>query len=361
MSAHDKKSNSWWVFFPLKGFELTNTRHDLKNPMFKDITFVTKKHMDSIVLLLKLNQRMAPNYDHEKDLLIMLKNATFGEDFNTFLAVKRTGNIERGVRESKLVTAAKRRAYEVASLLTITCLYGNKRGETCGLVEQLHRRIETIAMLELKNGSFAYQRGGGYSRMILDWRYNFKMSRSELKKFFHQTPFAGLTAVLLTQQATIGRHLRNLIIQAAIKLADAIHANAISSQLLGAVTVIELLLGEQGDSYEVIQKRLLGLVGRNAIDRYQASQIFRDRHLYVHKGEDIKEYSVSTNAIALALLSLLIYSDTAPSFKNKLEIVQYLDFINHAGRIYKTWNDKEKAAYSTLLRHRQKQHKFAFI
>jgi hypothetical protein len=215
-------------------------------------------------------------------------------------------------------------------------------------------------MIELQDGGFSFQTGGGTGRMILDRRYNIKMSRSELKTFFQQTCFARLTAILLTQEASIGRSLKNAITQSALRLADAVHANATSSQLLGTVTAIELLLGELGDSFEVIQKRLAGLIGNDVINRYHADQIFWARHRYVHKGEDIKDHTISSNAIALALLSLLTYADAAAAFRSKPEIVQYLDFISSADRISKRWSKRDKEAFSILLKHRRRRHTFAF-
>jgi len=351
----------WWIFFPLKGFTLTNKRHDLRKPIFGDVTIVARDHMENIVSLLNLNKMISKQHNHESDVLYMLQNATLGEDFQSFISVKRSGRVKTRELRSSMVVAAESRAYEIAALLTLAFLYQNKLGGTCGLVEQLHRRRKSIAMLELEGGGFAFQSGGEFGQMILNERYNIRMSRAELKKLLYQRKFSGLTNVLLRQRQNLGKSLRNAVTQSALMLADSVHAVNPSSQLLGSVTAIELLLADLGDSYEKIKGRLSALVGRDLVDRYDAEMVFQTRHHFVHKGERLKARIVALRAIALALLGLLNYADTAPAFSTKSDFLHYLDFISSADRLSKKWNSDEKIAFSFLVKHKRQKHKFAFV
>jgi len=289
----------------------------------------------------------------------MLQNATFREEFHSFLAVRRSGVVEPG-QKSKLKESAEKRAYEVAALMTLTFLSVNKQGETCGLVEQLHRRSKSIAMLELEEGGFAFHGGGGSARMILDQKHNVKMCRSELKRFLWQRRFAGLTDILLSQKSPVASSLKNAVTQSAIRLSDAIHANAISSQLLGSVTAVEVLLGDLGDSFDTLKSRLAALLGKEATDRYQADDVFWARHRYVHKGEEVSDSSISSKSIALALLALLTYADAAQAFESKAEIVCYLDFLNSVGRLSKRIL-KDNKVFSLLVKSRRVRPTIAFV
>lgn len=356
------QSKPWWIFFPFKGFFPTNKGHDLVRPIFGDITIVTKKHLHQIVPMLKANQRMAPGHDHEKDIHLLLEHTAKGEVFESYIAVKRTGrHLSNGSRDNELVRAAKNRAFSVAALLTIVFLCTNKRGETCGLVEQLHRKRKFLTMLDLQEGGFVFQGGGGHSRMILDSRFNIKMSRSELKRFLNQKNFAGLTNILLTQGRNISKSLHNTINQAAIRLADAIHSISPSSQLLGSVTAIEILLSELGDPYDVIKKRLSSLIGSDAYALHNGDNIFNARHRYVHRGDEIFEFKMSTEAIVLSILALLNYSNATTKFSSKQDLLNYLDFVISSERISKSWTSKQHNNFGSLLRHSKKEYSFEFL
>lgn len=350
----------WWVFFPLKGLEITDPKHDLKTPLFGDTTVIARSQMKRIVPLLKLNKRHAPGHDHEADILHLVTWAG-GEEYSSYVAVKRTGQAGHGVNDNRLADAAEDRAFVVAAVLSIVFLAESRRGETCGLVQQLHRRKRDLAMLEINEGGFVYQGGGGQSRIILDRKFNIQVSRSQLKNLLRQDRYQGLANTVLIQQPELGKSLRNANVQSALRLADAVHAISYSSQLLGAVTAIEILVAEMGDSYDTIKKRLCVLIGDDAVNLYQADAIFQARHRYVHKGEEVELYDLATNAVALALQSLLNYSNASFKFRSKLEIVQYLDFVALSNRISSIWNEAQQRSLVRLLKHSPKLYSLAFV
>ena len=45
---------NWWTFYSLCGIELTDARHDLRKPLFGDVTLIAKRHLPAVVGLLPL-------------------------------------------------------------------------------------------------------------------------------------------------------------------------------------------------------------------------------------------------------------------------------------------------------------------
>ncbi|HEV2863652.1 MAG TPA: hypothetical protein VGX48_21745 [Pyrinomonadaceae bacterium] len=77
MPEHTDRKRTWWVLYPLKGFDITDERHGLDEPIFGDLAVISKKHIRQIVSLLKLNERMSLGHDHEESISYMLEHATF--------------------------------------------------------------------------------------------------------------------------------------------------------------------------------------------------------------------------------------------------------------------------------------------
>lgn len=128
-----------------------------------------------------------------------------------------------------------------------------------------------------------------------------------------------------------------------------LHSPNIATQLLGAVTAIEILLSESGDSYDDIIRRLSALLGKQALDSLAVQEIFQARHLYVHKGEEPEMFSsISSKSIGLALNTIFRYSDLALQFSTKQYIIDYLGLIDKAYRIQE---DLGSQALAKILRH----------
>lgn len=152
------QASSWWVFLPFKGLDISDEQPDLEAPLFGDATIISKKHMVRLVPRLRMNERMAPGRDHEADLLYLLQNATFREDFQSFVAVRRSARIDQSdARRSQatygyIVQKAKVRAERIASLLSLVLLTNSETWSTCGLVEQIHSHTKTVTMLSFDLG-----------------------------------------------------------------------------------------------------------------------------------------------------------------------------------------------------------------
>jgi hypothetical protein len=286
----------------------------------------------------------------------------WGEGFQSFIAIRRTGVMSFRDFRPALVKDSYARAQRIGALLGLILLAENSHGQTCCLVEQLHRRELRLGMIDIEGGGFSYQGGsGGWSNTICDPRRNHNLSRDDLKKIIFKEPFEALTAILYPQKPSVPRSLRKAVEQSAIRLADALHFASASARLLGAVTSIEILISNHGDSYDSNLQRLSALLGEGAIIQYNAKSVLRARHLYVHKGEEIEDYDLPMKAIGLALSCLLRYAEATRFFKDKDSLVEYLDFVYHGQRLSDNWNDAERKAFSELVKHNQKSHDFPFI
>src|SRR5262249_11270252 len=156
--------------------------------------------------------------------------------------------------------------------------------------------IRSLTMLDLQDGNFQLQMGGGHSYTIRDQRNNIKISRSNLRKLLTKMVFRKLSEVLLLYSSDLPRSIQKSISQAAIRLSDAIHNTSASAQLLGAVTALEILLtAEEGEKYDSIRQRITSILGEDTTNRYDAKTVFHSRHLYVHRGENVDNYFVPFN------------------------------------------------------------------
>lgn len=361
MDEGDDSKATWWVLYPLRGLDVTDDYHELDEPIFGDVAVISKQHIRQIVPLLKLNERMSPGHDHERDITYMLEHATLKEEFQSFIAVRRTGFISDEGHEPPLVKDARLRAYQFAALLALVFLAKSKSGQTCGLVEQLHDQTKSTVMLTFQEPRFRFQVGGAYSFTIRDSRETIKLSRDELRQILDQEPYEALARALLPQRAPLPKSLHHSISQSAIRLSDAVHSIIPSSQLLGAITSIEILLTHQTDKYESIKERLLALLGTDAVLKHNIESVLHSRHLYVHQGEEVSERSIPVKAVGLALSCLLRYAQIAPNFSDKNKLIEYLDFIYKSDKVSPCWTEEESRAFAVLQKHARSAHEFPFM
>lgn len=365
MSEIKDQPREWWIFYPIKGLDIADEKHDLLEPMFGDSTLVSRKHVRQIVPLLHLNERMAPGHDHEHDITYMLENATLSDEFQSYVAVRRTGipSVKSPWYPSPILQSAKSRAYEISALLSLVLLTRSKSGVTFGLVEQIHSQIRSLVMLEFQDGGFKFQIGSGRSRTQRRSKDIISLSRQQIQEILREDPFACLSNTLLPQSPTLPKSLYRAILQSAIRLSDSIHTVTESSRLLGAVTSIEILTAEQGDSYETLYRRLIALLGTDAIEAFEAEKVFQARHSYVHRGDELEDTQISLSAIGLALSCLFRYAEAASSFVTKSHFLDYLDLVCAADKA-SGYSDKKKPEVISdwiFLKHHRTGYELPFL
>jgi len=364
MSGSEEQPKQWWMFYPIKGLDITDTEHDLLDPMFGDCTLISRHHIQQIVPLLRLNERMAPGHDHERDVTYMLENATLREDFQSFVAVRRTGipSNESPRELLPFLQSAKLRAYEVSALLSLVLLARGRSGVAIGLVEQLHRQTRSLVMLDLQDGGFRFQTEGGRSLSLLSPQGTITLSRQQVQEVLREEPFTCLSNALLPQSPTLPGSLHRAISQSAIRLSESVHTVTESSRLLGSVISIEILIAEQGDGYETLRRRLIALLGTESIEVFGAETVLQTRHAYVHRGSEPTDVQIPLNAICLALSCLLRSAEAAPNFVTKHHFLDYLDLIHTADRVAShSKGETALTSMQALLKHSRSKYELPFL
>lgn len=366
----DKASDRipWWIFYPLKGFDISDEEHDLSNPMFSDTTIVSKRHMPQIIKLLKLNEQGDTSYDHEARAISLIENSTLGERFHSFIAVKRLGLVLSSIEPElhcdlipEIGDNAKKRASQLASLLELSVLAENENWQTCALLDQVQRRTNSLAKIALDDGQFTLEEGGGTSRTIMSELHMERLTRTELNRRLQTYPLAPLSTILIPQSSPVGESLFQSISAASVRLSDAIHCSKEADQILGAVTAIEILITNQGDSYDTLKKRIAALVGQDAFDFFEAENVLYERNRYVHQGIEPAHGALPIKATALALSCILRYAEMAPKFNSKPSIVTCLDFLHLGSKMAISWTQEEKSAFEKFANHIPRRLNFKFF
>ena len=201
---------------------------------------------------------------------------------------------------------------------------------------------------------------GGFSFTIRDSSEALTLSRSDLQLALREEPFRSLTEALLPQKSPLPKSLVRAISQSVVRFSDAVHSVTFSSQLLGAVIAIEILLASQLDKYDTLKQRLSILLGIKTIDQYLLAPVFQARHLYVHQGEEVNSPDISFKAVALALEAILQYAKMVAHFPSKEKLLEYLDFVYQGDNLSGIWTEKERQAFQELQRHERKSFELSF-
>ena len=363
MTEQALNETTWWVLYPLKGLDIADAQHDLQTPMFGDATVLSRKYIRDIIPLLRLNERASPGHDHEASATYLFEHAVFGDNFNSLLAVKRKAPVDfstnKLLKSAEPALRSRKRALAIASLLQLSILAESKNWETCALVEQIRSGDQALGMLALDEGSYACGAGPlGQSCTIKDRNKPLVVSRQELQQKYLHGQIAPLSAVLLPQTCPIGGSSARALEEASIRLCDAIHSQTPADHILGAATSIEILITNQGDSFETTHRRIAALVGQNAKDFFQAKEVLHERHLYVHRGMEPTRGLIPTKATALALCCILQYAKLAPGFRAKTTLLAYLDLVHLGQKISHTWTPEERDHFNGLLRHKNVEQHF---
>ena len=351
----EKEEADWWMFYPLCGIDVTDARHGLRKPLFGDVTLVSKRHLREVIALMPHHEgSQESKAKHDASLASYMKQMADEESAEAFLAVRRrgSGDEESDHHEPAVVYEARERAYEVASLLAVVTLASDDTQMACGLAEQIYRRPEHLAMLDIEGGWYSLRRSFVNPASLFTPEVDRSLSRAALKRLLLRRPFAPLTGVLLTKDSLLPDSLRRSIKQAVLRLADAIHGPTNTAQLLGAVITLELLFRvSDQERYQVNTQRLVAFLGKPAADRFEIEEIFGARHKFVHEGREVGQEHLAYQAVVLALLCLIRYATAVASFRSKQGFVGYLDFLYQAERQAEQWDDKGRKVVKRLLRH----------
>ena len=230
-------------------------------------------------------------------------------------------------------------------------------------MEQLHSQTRSLVMLEFQDGGFQFQIRSGRSLTQRSPKDIISLSRQQIQEILREDPFACLSNTLLPQSPTLPKSLYRAILQSTIRLSDSIHTVTESSRLLGAVTSIEILTAEQGDSYETLYRRLISLLGKDAVEDFDAATVLQARHSYVHQGNEPEDTQISLSAIGLALSCLFRYAEAASGFVTKSHFLDYLDLIYASDKVNGYYDEKKPKVISDriFLKHHRTGYELPFL
>lgn len=351
-----KNTNAWWIFFPFAGLDVIEDQNGLASPIFKDVAIVSRKNIRKIVQQLNLQQDMPS--ENAEFILDMIENPV--EEFQSYIVVRRTGEMQSDEYLSKPALIAKERAEQVAALLALVFLARGTLGKTCGLVEQIHFNMQSITMLNLENGSFKHSFNSSSNSYLLDNFNSIKIRRENLLNILAEDDFKGLSEIILPQKSSLPKSIRNAVIQSSVRLTEAIHSPKLSTKLLGAVTAIEILLTDQPTDYKTIKNRISALLGSDLSNQYNVEIILKTRHEYVHEGKEVLNEKTPVNAVALALSCILAYLDIVKLFSVKSSLLTYLDFTTTGIKIQNELDVIQKDSFPILVKPIKHRKKFSF-
>jgi hypothetical protein len=349
---NEEVERTWWTLFPFRGLIITDKRHELRHPLFNDVTFLSIQHVPHVIAALKLEKES--RFDFAQTVR-HVEQVAEREQAKTFLAVRRRGIVtDNDEEDPPLFYVAKERAYEVSALLAVTFLLHNKYHGTCGLAEQVHTRPENLALVDIDDGAYWVRLTGPVGISPFSAEYDLPIARAQIKKLLFGLHLKPLAEIIISKKSPLPKSLRQAVKQATLRLADALHTPNPSVQLLGAVTAMEILFGiEEGQKYDVYRQRIIALLGATAVERFEIKAIFQARHQYVHEGRDVKDEDVPYQAVRLALACLLHYTQSMATFADKRAFITYLDFVYQAEQLYPHWEVTEQKRFARLLQHKR--------
>ncbi len=328
----------WWVFYPVTGLQIVEPLDTLQAPLFGDAAIVSKEQVGGFLEQFIMS---AGVNDKKADLEFAVNyRLPFTTDFHSQLAVRRKGPLTHShpLSRKDVRVSADGRARAIAALLTVLMLASNNAGKTCCLEDQMTRGAskKTLA-LSFDTPGYSFMSGGddmqGWLYGIFNTKQVIKASRVELESLFQQPPFARLVPIITRRRSAISASLRNIVATSLVRLSESIMSTDSASQLLGAVTAIEILLTHQGEPYQSNGRRLVALLGKEASERMDSDAVFHARHEYVHRGLSLDLHDVAKRALALSMLALFRYSYLAYNFRDKSTLVDYLDFIWYSDKV----------------------------
>lgn len=181
------------------------------------------------------------------------------------------------------------------------------------------------------------------------------LTREDLLSILRCKQFAAFSDLLLFPCKPEKRAFRSVASAAANTLNRTINANSPEHQLLGAITVLEMLvskhrpsipannaeqtdaeLAEERTPFKTIAARVRALVGTAAYDHFAIDNTFRLRHAVVHRGHEVS-WGEARHAGLIATLALLTYANASQKFSSPTELFSYLDFEAERPRLAQTY------------------------
>ncbi|GAA5531285.1 hypothetical protein [Herpetosiphon gulosus] len=271
-TTETEEHRTWWVIFPVRGLTLANRTHDLDKPLFGDATFLSAQHLRTVG---RKNALFAMH-----DIITLLPNKPMRGD--TYLAVCRRASlavIDDDAVYDALIMQAKERAEQLIAALAVMIFAQRADGTTIGLLEQSYSRFQFLSIFGREHGGWVHSMNGMDAARTIPGHEQIVWTRRELRQWLRNPWWYGLVASAINPVNAIPRSFRNALTQASIRLAEAFNSPTRSTQLIGAVTALEVLLSytNQGTGFSTIEQRIDALLGSSWATRLRVKDVFHAR------------------------------------------------------------------------------------
>ena len=313
-----KTSNATeWDYFPIRGLEITTDAATLSPMLFGWATIVSREDLIHFV-------REMPFAKAGRDTTAMrMVESMTGEEDSSYILIKGIGRTssERDINTEK-------RSFEIASVISLIILARESWRFSCCLAGQVtytpryfNIRINTHSGLsQLKQGLLTR----AFIHHIPD--PPIRLSRTALADLLVDSPFGDLSKIVLFRDKSVDTSFHRVLSTAATLLYETINTTIPESQLIGAVTAMEVLLAISQTRFETIQFRVRLLLGEKPYDYYGADRIFKSRHAFVHEGSQGSASDVA-NGMVLAVSALAAVARIARDFPSHGAMIEYMEFM----------------------------------
>ncbi|MGE5480500.1 MAG: hypothetical protein ACM3U1_08765 [Chloroflexota bacterium] len=302
------KGNVRWHFFPVYGLHIKN-QPEWRNFIFDDATIVNTKQIRAYLKKSKFNDDFSKLkfYGRENDI--------------TYLIVQ---TIINGNNEEIDLNKARMRALEVISFIFFVFFY----------LSDLKIAICLDEQLDLGNGSEKFILSGNKTVTSID-----KFTNGEYPiKVYHtlvysRKEFEGILKKKQFQYVykNIKDRKNTLLSSALTYFYINMYVPSPMTQLLGAVTTMEILLSTGQSKMEIFKHRIEALVGSNIYKKYivnsdQLKGILDLRNSIAHKGILCTDIDAK-RAIELATIIIIAFCNLEEKLGSNSSILYHLDFI----------------------------------
>lgn len=342
MMTLDKNSHNTWFFFQVHGLHM-KPDENWRNFMFGNATIANGEDIRNYLKTVEILE-----FNTEEDYTKL--NYQF-PDTQSFIIVS-VPHFFSDKTAQEITKTANRRAGQIAGLIYFYFLFASNLTYVISLANEIHYISGSNYRYynsEGKQGETELNTKGEYRTCFANPYFEYTIN--ELLKELNKPPYLFITEMIIKKE---GKHF-DTISNSLVNFYRTSNVPSPITQLLGSVTSIELLLGDDTQKYNYIKNRVKTLLGdevyfrfienkeiaREKIKTKELVGVFDKRHEVVHKAESCDEND-AFRAMNLYCFTLLGYCKIAAKFSSKVEVCLYLDLV------YKYKYDPVLKNYDTL-------------
>lgn len=305
----EEKPINWYVF-QIWGIQIEE-QENWQDFIFGDATLVKASQFKSHIKELKVESYFA--------------HLEYFSDDQTLLIVRRGSKLEDNLQ--KVTDSAEKRALEVTSFIFFVFLYLTDFSVGITMHHHIYEVKQKSHNIFTNYGLLSDASRTDHKPILSPARNSFYIyTRENLVQLFQSELFRNIFAIIV--KPSKDHHPVLIALTNFYQTANIPFAN---TQLLGAITSIEILLKEQADKYDELSERTNVLLRKISekfqdVGKLREIRVYKLRHKIIHEGE-VYHGDDAHEAIILFSYILIIISTLLDKFSNKFSLYQHLDLI----------------------------------